>query len=89
MKYPMPRAWIDYLKMNDERYSEEELAMKYPTPKAWTEYILMVEAQYPKLCYNCEFLDENGVCRVYGQEPPIDFYNTPNACEKWDQQIPF
>lgn len=43
----------------------------------------------PKVCYNCDHYDIDGKCEKFKAEPPLEFSQTPGACDQWFELIPF
>lgn len=43
----------------------------------------------PRVCYNCALRREDGKCGLFGEHPPHNFQETPNACDKWEVVVPF
>jgi hypothetical protein len=42
----------------------------------------------PRVCVTCGNWD-NGICSAFRAAPPIEFQETPNACNKWELLVPF
>lgn len=43
----------------------------------------------PKCCHTCDWYNKEGQCEFFKMEPPEEFANTKDQCEKWIQEIPF
>lgn len=52
-------------------------------------YWEMMKNGPPKFCHTCDFYFGNGVCDKHKMRPPDEFTQTENACEQWEQTIPF
>jgi hypothetical protein len=62
--------------------------MRHPEPlfvTVWKEGII------PKCCHTCDHYTEDGICGIYGQEPPQEFTEEINRCDQWSSfdDIPF
>lgn len=42
----------------------------------------------PRVCVTCH-LWSDGKCNAFGEAPPVEFQETPNACDRWEVLIPF
>jgi len=62
---------------------------KPPEPeflKQWREW---VQKGPPRCCHTCDFFGMDGECKKFNAKPDIEFLNTQDACEYWQQDIPF
>lgn len=60
-----------------------------PTPERVLLYWEWQKNGPPKFCHTCDFYFGNGVCDKHKMRPPDEFTQTENACEQWEQTIPF
>jgi hypothetical protein len=42
----------------------------------------------PRVCVTCQLWNE-GKCDAFGEAPPVEFQETPGACERWELAVPF
>lgn len=42
----------------------------------------------PKCCHTCASYTEGGSCIVFDSEPPLEFANTVDKCDKWSDETP-
>jgi hypothetical protein len=42
----------------------------------------------PRLCVTCQNW-EDGKCVLFREAPPVEFRETPGACQKWEVLVPF
>jgi hypothetical protein len=64
-------------------------ASKPPEPdhvRNWREWI---KAGPPRCCHTCEFFKDDGRCSAFDMAPPPDFAAKADACDRWEQEIPF
>lgn len=64
--------------------------MKHEPPQHIKEYL--DSAYYrspPKCCHTCELYQDDGTCFEFGMQPPADFAQTEDQCDKWIEVIPF
>lgn len=43
----------------------------------------------PHCCHTCAHYNYEGWCRKFKSTPPAEFANTRDACESWEDEIPF
>jgi hypothetical protein len=63
--------------------------MRHKEPEVVTLYKEWVKAGPPKCCHTCEHYGTDGLCIEYWMNPPEDFAASVNACDKWQQEVPF
>lgn len=63
--------------------------MRHKEPEVVTLYKEWVKAGPPRCCHTCEHYGTDGLCIEYWMTPPEDFAASVNACEKWQQEVPF
>lgn len=61
---------------------------RHPEPQVLKDWRETVKPQ-PKVCHNCDFYTQEGLCEKFDQEPPLEFSQTPSACDQWLEAIPF
>ena len=42
-----------------------------------------------RCCASCEMLSDDGYCEAFEENPPIEFIESENKCEKYCELIPF
>lgn len=63
--------------------------MRPPKPDFLVQYEEWLAQGPPQCCHTCDHLGGNGQCFIYNQRPPDEFFNTENACDLWERNIPF
>jgi len=63
--------------------------MRHKEPEVVTLYKDWVKAGPPRCCHTCEHYGTDGLCIEYWMNPPEDFAASVNACDKWQQEVPF
>ncbi|MFN6301949.1 MAG: hypothetical protein ACK42H_07140 [Planctomycetota bacterium] len=63
--------------------------MRHKEPEVVTLYKEWVKAGPPRCCHTCEHYGTDGLCIEYWMNPPEDFAASVNACDKWQQEVPF
>lgn len=62
--------------------------MRHPEPEAMRQYRELVKNR-PRCCHTCEYYNDDGLCTLFAMVPPEDFAGSPDACENWQDDIPF
>ena len=63
--------------------------MRHKEPEVVTLYKEWIKAGPPRCCHTCEHYGTDGLCIEYWMNPPEDFAASVNACDKWQQEVPF
>ena len=63
--------------------------MRHKEPEVVTLYKEWVKAGPPRCCHTCEHYGTDGLCIEYWMNPPEEFAASVNACDKWQQEVPF
>lgn len=62
---------------------------QHPEPDFLKQYWEWVRNGPPQCCHSCGEYDDNGRCEAFDMEPPQEYTDTINTCEKWYQKVPF
>ena len=54
--------------------------------KQWRDWI---KAGPPRCCHTCEHYKNDGRCAVFDMVPPVEFAETVDLCQQWEQEIPW
>jgi len=65
------------------------MSNKPAPPPAAAEWLRYMDLPPPRCCHTCYKYQDNGVCEAFGQAPPDEFTQTLNACDQWEDIIPF
>jgi hypothetical protein len=60
-----------------------------PEPEFLIQWREWMRAGPTKLCHTCDHFNQSGHCLAFDMRPPDDFAATPDACDKWELEIPF
>ena len=60
-----------------------------PEPQFLIDYREWLKAGPPKCCHTCDHFNQSGHCLAFDMTPPEDFAATVDACDKWEQELPF
>ena len=63
--------------------------MRHKEPEVVTLYKECIKAGPPRCCHTCEHYGTDGLCIEYWMNPPEEFAASVNACDKWQQEVPF
>lgn len=63
--------------------------MRHPTPEIVQVYQQRKKEGPPRCCHTCDFYTQDGRCMRYDMEPPQDFAATVDACDEYQEEIPF
>lgn len=58
-------------------------------PPAAAEWLRNMQAHAPRCCHACYKYQDDGTCEQFGMRPPDEFTQTLNACDQWEDMIPF
>jgi len=62
---------------------------RHPDPPIVTQWRKLIEQGPPKCCATCDKYRSDGICEEFDEAPPIEFAQTPGACESWVREVPF
>ena len=60
-----------------------------PIPPVLEQYLEWRKNGPPKFCHNCIQYDKDGVCLLFGAEPPEEFTQKQGECLEWEEDVPF
>jgi hypothetical protein len=63
--------------------------MRPKPPKIVTDYFNAKNIAVPKCCHTCWYYNEKGFCKAFEQSPPEHFASEVDACQQWEQDVPF
>lgn len=63
--------------------------MKPTEPEFLKLYKQCIKEGPPKCCHTCDYFDGDGICTEYKMQPPDEFINEIDKCQKWTETIPF
>lgn len=63
--------------------------MRPKPPKSVVDWANLMKTPMPKCCHTCDNYTSAGVCKVFRLEPPEKFTQEVDACEQWEEMIPF
>ena len=62
---------------------------KQPKPEFVAQWEAWQALGPPKCCHTCEHYMQDGRCYIYDVEPPAEFIQTTDKCNRWLCGIPF
>ena len=65
------------------------MTTKPAPPPAAAEWLRNMQAHPPRCCHTCYKYQDDGTCEQFGMRPPDEFTQTMNACDQWEDMIPF
>ena len=60
-----------------------------PEPKVLKAWRKRIQEPQPRICWTCANYNMEGICRSHAASPPLDFAETPNACDIYIEGVPF
>jgi hypothetical protein len=65
------------------------MTTKPAPPPAAAEWLRYMDLPPPRCCHTCYQYTIAGNCIKFNQRPPDEFTQTLNACDQWEDSIPF
>lgn len=65
------------------------MTTKPAQPPAAAEWLRNMQVPAPRCCHTCYKYQDNGTCEQFGMRPPDEFTQTLDACDQWEDIIPF
>ena len=65
------------------------MTTKPTPPPAAAEWLRYMDLPPPRCCHTCYKYQDDGTCEQFNMRPPDEFTQTLNACDQWEDIIPF